>query len=205
MGAEQPPLAMGEVPRHIEIVLGYDRAFRSQIIYEAIALESLLDGIIAWHFCSDATKHPLLFTLIFKEGEISFGKKIRMLSKLLKQCYPDLKPTFGALPKRLNALRELRNRFAHSEVVLPDEPPPPDSAAGVTLRYFRDGALVDEFIQKTRIDAIVADCMYLHVMALALQTMIKGRATGERREDQEQGLMAVAEVLKKRLVNKTPA
>lgn len=190
---------MDEVPRHIEIVLAYERLFRSQIISEAIALESVVDEIVAWHFCADDRKHPLLFTLIFKEGEISFGKKIRILAKLLRQCYPDLKSTFGTLPKRLDALRSLRNKLAHCDVVLPDEPASPGAAEGVTLRYFKDGEQVEEFIARRQVDRTVAECRYLQVMALALRVMIQGRATGERRIDQEEGLIAVAEVLKQRI------
>ena len=103
---------MVDVPANVQIVLAYDRLFRSQVLYEAIALEAVLDRIIAWHFCPDQTKHGLLFTLIFREGEIGLGKKIRMVAKLLRHSYSDLKDTFGFVIKRLDVLRKLRNKFA---------------------------------------------------------------------------------------------
>lgn len=143
---------MVDVPKHIQVILEYDRLFRSHLLYEAIALENLVDKMIAWYFSAEESKHALMFSLVFREGEIGFSVKIQILRKLLKKAYRDLQPAFGYLPKALDELRVLRNKFAHSEVVLPDDPPEAGSADGVTLRYLRDGTKVEEFIPRAVVD-----------------------------------------------------
>jgi hypothetical protein len=189
---------MADVPKHVEIILRYDRVFRSQILYEAIALEAVLDSIIAQYFCPDKAKHPAFVSFIFQEGEISFGKKIRMVANIMKHSYPDLKEAFGFLPKRLDVLRQLRNKFAHSEVVLPEAPPPPERAEGVTLRYIKRGALVEEFVSRGEIDDLVKECFDLHIVALLLAILVGKRATEQAEPEEEKAFISVARALGKR-------
>ncbi|MGE0864516.1 MAG: hypothetical protein AB7P34_11500 [Vicinamibacterales bacterium] len=191
-----------ETPRHISIAIMYDRAIRSQILFEAIALESVLDSIIAWLFCADEGKHPLLFSLIFGDGQISFSKKIVILRKLIRQIYPDLNNEFGWLPNRLDRIRMLRNKFAHAEGVLPDNPPPPERRSGATLRYFKDGKRIEEFISKDYVDDVIAESRYLQITATMLQVVVSDRATGCVHDDQLNGLRAAAALLKKRITTK---
>ena len=98
--------------------------------------ESIIEQIIATHFCSDQAKQLSFMSLIFKDGEITLSTKIRMLRKLLRQCYPDLYGEVSPLIRRLDKTRELRNKFAHSELVFEGQE--------VMLRYYKDGRIVTE-------------------------------------------------------------
>jgi hypothetical protein len=183
---------MIEVPNHIQLVLDYDRLFRSQVLYEGIALESAVDQVIAWHYCSEPYKHASLFSFVFRDGEITFGKKIRILSSIMKESYPELAETFSSLRKQLDRLRVMRNKFAHSELVLPENPPDPKSAAGVTLRYYEKGKEKEAFVPKADIDRLVDDCRQLHLAALMLCEILKRRALKKSDERSEGSLIRVA-------------
>lgn len=190
---------MAEIPSHIQTILEYDRLFRSQLIYEAIALEGQLDKIIAWHFCPDEAKHGLLFSLVFREGQIGFSAKIQVIRKLLKHAYPELREGFGHLPKALDRLRALRNKFAHSEVVLPDDPPSADSASGVTLKSWKDGSQVQEFVSRASVDQQLKESMVLLVTAVVLEDLLRKRALGTANSKDEAGSIALAKTLSARL------
>jgi len=131
---------MVDVPKHVQVILEYDRLFRSHVLYEAIDLESRVDKMIAWYFSPDESRHALMFSFVFREGEIGFSTKIQILRKLLRKAYPDLQQAFGWFPKALDQLRVLRNKFAHSAVVLPDNPPAAEMADGVTPTPLRGSA-----------------------------------------------------------------
>lgn len=122
-----------------------------------------------------------------------------MLTKLLKHSYPDLWAAFGFLPNRLELLRELRNKFAHSEVVLSDAPPPAESAEGVTLRYFKEGKQVDEFVSRAEVDRRIAECLDLQMTALLLENVMKGRACGNADTRQEAACCAGATAIKNKI------
>jgi len=187
---------MVDVPKHIEFILTYDRYFRSQILYEAIALEASVDRIIARHFCPDEAKHGELVSFVFQEGEIGFNKKIRIVENLLKHSYPELKQAFGFLPKRLHALRELRNQFAHSEVVLPESPPPPEKAEGITLRHIKNGRVIDEFVSRDKVDALVNESNYIHLAAILLEMLIRKRVTKQLAEFDQEDIIRLVEAVR---------
>lgn len=187
---------MVDVPKHIQVILEYDRLFRSHLLYEAIALENLVDKMIAWYFSAEESKHALMFSLVFREGEIGFSVKIQILRKLLKKAYRDLQPAFGYLPRALDELRVLRNKFAHSEVVLPDDPPEASIADGVTLRYLRGGTKVEEFIPRAVVDRQMEKCEFLQVVAIVLSILIEKRSRGTASAEEEANFKALSESLK---------
>lgn len=192
-------LIMVDVPKHIQIILEYDRLFRSHLLYEAIELEGRLDKIIAWHFCSDEAKHGLLFSLVFREGEIGFSAKIQVLRKLLKNAYPDLKDAFGYMASALHRLRALRNKFAHSQVVLPNDPQAVEEATGVTLKYFKDGREVEEFVSREAVDRQMEECKYLGVVAVILELLIEKRSCGTASPEEEERFKALATALRSKV------
>lgn len=187
-----------EVPKHIELVLAYDRLFRSQIIYEAIDLEGFVDKMIAWYFCPEKAKHGLLFASLFREGELGLSKKLRILKRLLVASHPDLLKVGGFWIKKLDKLRDLRNKFAHGKLVLPDDPPPAEKAEGVSLRWPKpNGEEAEEFISKTFIDRWVSECRHLGVAGLCLELIVEKRETGNVDPKQEDALITLIGAIQK--------
>jgi len=162
----------------IQLARDHDRLVRSQIVYEAITLESVVDRIIATHFCSDESKHPAFFSFIFRDGEISFSNKIRILKKILGASYPSLAKISSALAKKLDSMRDLRNKFAHSELVLPsgDEP----SNLDIKLKYYRNGHLEVESLSEADITRQINDCRLWHVTLELIAVFVKQVARGEQ-------------------------
>jgi hypothetical protein len=189
-----------DVPAHIQRTFAYDRLFRSQLLYHAIALEGVVDEIIAWHFCPDPAKHGLFFASLFREGEIGFAKKIRILRRLFRASYPDLDEPFRFLLKRLEILRELRNKFAHSRLVLPDEAPPAEEADGVRLRYLKaNGEEAEELVARSAVDQQVKEHANILMVGLWLRVIIEGRATGSADPKKEADLVDFVRWLKQRI------
>jgi hypothetical protein len=156
-----------------------DRLVRSHIIYEAISLESMVDQIIAWHFCPDETKHLWFQSLLFRVGEVPFSNKIRILKKLLRECYPDIWESVPGLTNKLDDIRDLRNKFAHSELVLDEDKVREADDRGVFLRSVQDGKIVEEFISKEMADKVVKDNTHFHVLMVCVLGEVQNRAQGK--------------------------
>ena len=93
--------------------LKLDHDIRSQIIFSSIMVENEIENIITTHFCRERNPAPLFKSLIFGVGEVTFSKKITILEKILEVAYPDLWKECKWVISRLNAIRRLRNKFAH--------------------------------------------------------------------------------------------
>jgi hypothetical protein len=155
----------------VVLLMEYERVFRSQIIAAAITLEAEIDRIIAWHFCPDATKHPLLYSLIFREAEVTYKAKVIILKKLLKLAYPELSAPFAFLPRELLALGELRNKLAHCDIEIPPKAGPPSAIKGVTITSYRDGKRQTQLITPDEVNMKLETCRILR-QALALILLI---------------------------------
>jgi hypothetical protein len=194
-----------ELKKHIELIQHYDRIFRSQVLWEAISLEESLATIIAKHFCSSDEKHELFFALIFQEGQISFAAKIKIFRKMLKICYPTWKPILDPWITRLDSIRDIRNKFAHGRLVLPNAAPTGLAAAlsseGVTLERFSGGKRVQEFIPETYIRSLVSDAKHLGIVGLLIQFLIDNRAQNPPSQSKEDSLLEDAKETLKQVVN----
>ena len=156
----------------------YERVFRSQIIVAAITLELQIDRVIAWYFCSDETKHPLLYSLIFHDAEVTYSAKVNILKKLLRLAYPELSAPFAFLPRELRKLGELRNKLAHCDIEVPPHASPSSAIAGVTIIRYRNGARETEFISTDQVDKALQTYRTLReAMALVL-LVIRDTARG---------------------------
>ncbi len=132
--------------RHLELTFKYDRMYRSQIIYEATAIEGQIESIIASHYCPDEERHLSFISLLFNRAEVPLSKKIEILEVLLKDHYPDLLEELPGLINKLDSIRRLRNKFAHAELLL-DEEKLKEVPKGVYLRRIdRNGKVVTDFI-----------------------------------------------------------
>ena len=107
--------------KYVQMLFEHDRVIRSHAIYEATAIESLIENIVAWHFCSDAEKHLLFTGLMFVTAEVTFSKKIQILMKVLQDSDADILDDLPGLENDLDSLRRFRNKFAHNELILDEE------------------------------------------------------------------------------------
>jgi hypothetical protein len=159
----------------------YDQNTRTQIIYNAIHLEGLVEEIIAWHFCPNEEKHLWYKSLIFKTGELSFSKKITILKGILQQFYPDIYAATLGLIKRLNDIREMRNDFAHSELVieegklLENSGKPPE---GIYLRSIKKGKVREIFYSQADMDERIKLAREVALFVQYVYAEIKNRVTG---------------------------
>src|SRR5690349_12029835 len=84
-----------------------DQRLRSRIIYNAILVENVIERIIVTHFCREADQQALFASLIFREGQVTFSRKIIILEKLLKSAYPDLHTQCKWIIKKIDQIREI--------------------------------------------------------------------------------------------------
>jgi hypothetical protein len=165
--------------KNLEAALKLDSFFRSQIIYIATAIEGVVGEAIAWHFCPDEEKHLLFMALLFQRAEVPFSKKIDIIEYLLKNNYSDLNQDYAGIINKLNSVRRLRNKFAHSELVL-DEERLKEVDKGVYLRYLnRDGVVVEELLSTEETNKRLEEARDLRWFVIYLLEEIKNRATGK--------------------------
>jgi hypothetical protein len=192
--------------RELELLWERDRLMRSQVIYEAIDLESAVERIILFHFCPDAARHDLFISLLFRDGEVSFSQKIKMLRKLLKLCYPKLSAAFAFLPTHLDKLRRLRNDFAHLPLDLPAEPGSSDlRAEEVRLRSVKDGARITHGVAQDQVNRVVEQCRDLTMAAVFLAMATRKGGTGQADDEFTNMIAELGEQIGERVRKKVSA
>lgn len=130
---------------------------------------------------------------LFREGEMGLSKKLNSLRKILKNSHPSLVQPFAFWLERLKRLNELRNKFAHSQLVLPEDPPPPEQAAGIHLKCInRSGQQVEEFVERKVVDNHVKDNRYLVIAGYCLLEIVKGRTLGDTKKERDLLELAMA-------------
>jgi hypothetical protein len=159
--------------KDIELNYKADSLIRARIIHCAIAIDRYLEEIIARHFCADETK-LLSFRSIFTDAEISFSQKTKIAKKLIKNNYPDIYAEISPLFNKIDKLRELRNKMAHCELVIPDEPIPSESQSTITIRYYKDGEIKTESFTKKQISEIAQEAdMYGFLLSVVYHEIQK--------------------------------
>ena len=148
----------------------FDQKARTQIIHHGIYLEGLIGDIIACHYGPKEEKHAL-----------TFFKRISSLDKLLKQFYPDIYAATPGLIPGLHNIREVRNDFAHGELILEEakllgnQGKPPD---GIFLRTNEKGKVVEKFWPETEIDERLKLASDLGLLVLFVYGEVKNRVNG---------------------------
>ncbi len=135
--------------KRIQLLFEHDRVIRSHAIYEASAIERMIESVIAWHFCPDEEQHLSFTSLMFVSTEVMLRKKIDILEQLLENYYPDILKDLPNIINDLHSVRRFRNKFAHDELILDEEKVKKD---GIWLRSVnRKGKVVEElYPQKKR-------------------------------------------------------
>lgn len=166
--------------KYIQSLFDHDRVIRSHVIYEATAIEGMVENIVAWHFCPDAEKHLLFTGLMFVTAEVAFSKKTAILMKVLKNSYADILDDLPGLENDLDSVRRFRNKFAHKELVL-DEDKLNARKDGIWLRSInRDGKLVEEFMSREETDKRVRAAQRLHWYVFYIWLEVQRRAQGQQ-------------------------
>jgi hypothetical protein len=180
--------------QYIDLILEMDGIVRTQVLYRAIAIEGTLDRIIAWYFCPDEAKHAGFFSLIFREGEMTFASKIRILRKIFKAAYPPLAKLFPKVFKVLDELRELRNKFAHCEVVIPEELSHVDLGQ-LKLRYFKDNKEVIEPISIESVNERIATYLSWHKVLVLYEVLVRQKTLGTKDSEADAAAAQLWEIL----------
>jgi len=159
---------------------------------DAADAEASVDRLIAWHFCPDRAKHGLFYRLLFVEGQIPFSRKIEIAKKLLKAFHPDLGKAAGFWIRGLHRLRELRNKLAHNRMQLPQDPPSPEKADGVSLWVLTPtGESVLEFLPRSDVDRQVRHSRHLIIAGVCISRIVQDRALQQGTPESEAGLMGL--------------
>lgn len=169
----------GLIPKEIlEKVYNRDRQYRSQIIYLATIIDDYISQCIAWHFCTDPKKHLAFMSLLFNRGEVPFSKKIDIFEFILKNEYPDLHKETKGLKNKLEKLRELRNKFAHSTLALElDKLKKADAGIYIT-KLGRKGEQEVEFLSEEDLKAQTDEYSEMMLRLMELSWEFEHRAKG---------------------------
>jgi hypothetical protein len=166
----------------LEAIMNRDRYYRSQIIYLETTINTQISECIAWHFCQDEKKHLAFMALLFNRGEIPFSKKIDIFEFILKKDYPDLYAECKGFISKLNALRRIRNKFAHSSLVLDDliKLHKQKVENGIYIRTLdREGNKKDEFFSEDDLKARTDEYTDLMFELIKLTWEFERRAKGK--------------------------
>ena len=166
--------------KYVQMLFGHDQVIRSHAIYEATAIESLIENIVALHFCPDTDKHLFFVGLMFVTAEVPFSKKIEILMKVLQNSYPDILDDLPRLEKDLTSARRFRNKFAHNELILDDDKLKA-MKDGIWLRSInRDGKLAEDFISREDTDKRIRSAQRLRWYMFYVWLEVQRRAKGEQ-------------------------
>jgi hypothetical protein len=161
-----------------------DQRIRSRVIYNSILLENAVQKIITTHFCRERGEEILFSSLMFREGQITFSKKITILGKLLKLAYPDLYKQCKWAIAQIDKVREIRNDFAHSETtVLIDDAVKQaqgEPIEGVTLESWKDGQVVYKVVSSKEALGYMDRALALTILLGHLQSEIETRISTQK-------------------------
>jgi len=88
---------------------------KSKINSLASRLEHMIELVIGGYYSQDDQDYKDSSYIIFHDdNELSFHKKIKMLERFLERKFPQFLKDNSDLINRMNRVRKLRNKFAHS-------------------------------------------------------------------------------------------
>jgi hypothetical protein len=163
-----------------------DQRLRSRVIYNSILVENGLEKVLITHFCREKNDERLFASLIFREGQVTFSRKIVILEKLLKSAYPDLHRECNWVIKQIDKVREIRNAFAHSETTVLIEDAVKHAQGkpieGITLESWKDGKVVHRTVSTREalgyMDKALALTIFLNHLQSEIETRISTKKAG---------------------------
>lgn len=95
---------------------------KSRVLSICTGLENAIEILIAGYYSLGEDDYRKFLSVIFSDdAELSFSKKIKMFEKFLKEYLPEFLKEKPDFIKKLNRIRRLRNKFAHSINLEPKE------------------------------------------------------------------------------------
>jgi hypothetical protein len=96
----------------ISNVIAFDTDVRGTYLFKSTWIETLLNQIISYYFCSDdkIKRNQILSILIH---DLNFSNKIRVFLNIMKSNYYEINKKHPELKKDLEQVRDWRNKFAH--------------------------------------------------------------------------------------------
>ena len=163
-----------------------DQRLRSRVIYNSILVENALEKIITTHFCREKGEEILFSSLLFREGQVTFSRKIIILEKLLKLAYPDLHKECRWVIKQIDKVREMRNEFAHSQTTVLIEDAVKHAQGqpieGITLESWKEGKAVHRTVSTKDalgyMDKALALTIFLNHLKSEIDTRISTQKAG---------------------------
>ncbi len=120
-----------------------NRDIRGSILELSVTLEQMTTICISSFFVKNTPDQWLFTQTIFNESEISFSNKIRILEKIVHLRFQKFEKKHSNLFKKLNRIRKLRNRLAHTMPDLTAERRIEDvQRFKIRLEYYEDGKIM---------------------------------------------------------------
>ena len=103
-----------DIISQMKFSLEFDEKTRGPYLFQAIWIDTLLNQIISYYFCTtDLKKQGMLIGLVL--NEISFNSKIKYFLKIL-ELYPKMMVKYPKIETKLDNIRDFRNKIAHSKL-----------------------------------------------------------------------------------------
>lgn len=87
---------------------------RGNILSNFSIIERLVSEVIAAHYTNDITKAEKMILDIFEDEYFSFGTKMNIFKKVIKENYPNESIFYN----KLHNLNKLRNLVAHGSIIV---------------------------------------------------------------------------------------
>ena len=162
---------VGKVPKgskeeeKLNKIYEFDMHVRGKYTIQANWIDYYLAEVITMHFFPNVVEdHRLLHSII--NNQIGFVGKIKTFETILK-LYPDLEKKFSKMVKKIDDIREFRNKIAHSVLDTSDEFLNKNQFDRIRLQFNKNGKEEYYEITKELIDG------KLHDTGVILQQLIE--------------------------------
>lgn len=160
-----------EEGKQLDKLYALDRHIRGSYILQANWIENLITEGIAQHFCpNDPERKNFMISLVLKE--IFFSPKINIYLNLIELEYPKANVKLKEFRKRLEEIRNLRNRLAHAVLDTSDDFLNKKQTDRIRLQYYKDGKKEFQEITTGEIDSFLGDTTAVMLIILDINKHI---------------------------------
>lgn len=103
-----------DLKEHLQFTFDFDQDTRGSYLYQTAEIESLVEQIIAYHYCSEDLKKMNSF-LSLVLSQLNFNSKIKIFLKILEK-YIEFKDEYPIIKTSLPNIQSFRNKLAHSRL-----------------------------------------------------------------------------------------
>jgi hypothetical protein len=136
--------------------------YRTNFIEDAATLEVQLEWLLSAYFARSSRDYALFNQLFFSdESRLGFYDKITMFERLVSN-FSNLEPSRKEIIKKLNRIRKMRNKFAHSEASFPHPKILEKHKNDVIFSISENGELKEVVYSFDYLDEVSGDFKYLN-------------------------------------------